>query len=86
MNYSCYQKGDIIVQESGKITIHLRECPRNVQVFFKRHHHVPCDPGHHHSDHLEWEVRKSGIFFHKYILVIKWKVHTLREIIWSVNY
>lgn len=81
-----HQNGDIVVAGHNRIEIRLEDMPRSVQCFFKhKHHPVPCDP-HHHHDSFEWTVHRVGFFYKYYILTIKWKVSSVREIVWLVNY
>lgn len=90
------QRGDLTVSGHNEIEIHLQDLPHHVDVKFKPKHEPPsCDHGHHHHhghrhrghghnhDHLEWKIKRSSR--RSYILVIKWKVHGVREIVYSVS-
>lgn len=91
--HTTHQTGELIVSQHGEVEIPLRDLPHRVEVFFKPIHEPPtCDHGHHHhhhhphhKDHLEWEIHKRS-HGHTHVLEIKWKVHDVREIIWSVSY
>lgn len=86
-----HQTGQLTVAQHGEVEIPLKSLPHRVEVKFKPKHEPPtCDHGHrhhhhHHKDHLKWEIRcrRRG---RAYVLEIKWKVHDVREIIWSVSY
>lgn len=83
------QNGELVVIGNDQVEIPLQDLPHRVEVFFKPKHEPPtCEHGHHHHhhhDHVEWEVerRRHG---HTYVLEIKWRVHDVREIVWSVSY
>jgi len=79
------QSGELLV--TGKDTAHipLHKFPSEVKVHFKGHEEVvPCNP--HHSDTLEWEVHHSNTVPGGYVLLIKWSVTNVREIVWHVYY
>lgn len=83
-----HETGELIVSQRGEVEISLRDLPHRVEVFFKPKHEPPtCEHGHHHhhEDHLEWEIHHRH-HEHAYVLEIKWNVHDVREIIWSVSY
>lgn len=86
------QRGDLTVSGHNEIEIHLQDLPHHVDVRFKpKHEPPPCDHGHHHHhhhhghdhDHLEWDIKRSHR--HTYILIIKWKVRGVREIVYLVS-
>lgn len=78
------QSGELIVIGSGEITIKLRECPSGIKCRFRHEHHIiPCNPQH--SDSLEYEVRVSRKH-EGYVLVIRWEVSGVREILWRTHY
>jgi hypothetical protein len=78
------QSGELIVIGKNTVTIKLRDCPSVIKCRFRHEHHiVPCNPNH--SDSLEYEVRfsrKLGC----YVLIIKWEVSGVREILWHSHY
>jgi len=79
--------GELIVVGHDKVHIPLIEFPHRVEVQFKHVTPPSCDPHHHHhhhSDELEWEVHRNygGHHKHQFTLIIKWKVHEVREIFW----
>ena len=87
-----HHTGELIVSQHGEVEIAMRDLPHRIEVMFKPKHDFPtCDHGHHHhrplhlKDHVEWKIhhRHHG---RSYTLKIKWKVHDVREIIWSVSY
>lgn len=83
------QDGELIVNGHDKIEIHLKDFPRHVDVHFKhKNAPPPCDPQHgHHSDRLSWEVhRKFKQHHYHYVLIIKWHVSVVREILWHTFY
>lgn len=83
------QSGKLVVVGCEKVIIPLRDLPHRVEVHFKRKEAPPpCDPHNHHIDKLEYEVHRHyhGHCRNQYTLVIKWKVHDIREILWHVYY
>jgi hypothetical protein len=80
--------GELVVVGNDKVRIKLQALPHRIEVHFKKKNDPPpCDPHHHHhhSDRLEWEV-KYNRGHNEYTLTIKWKVHDVREIFWTVYY
>jgi len=83
------QEGRLVVVGKAKITIPLLDLPHRVEVHFKRKPpSPPCDHHRKHHDKLEYEVHRHYVSHcsHQYTLVIKWKVHSIREIFWHVYY
>lgn len=74
--------GELFVIGKEEIFIRLKHTePKTVLVEFKGHqHHIPCNP---HHDKLEWEIMHKGDY---YVLVIKWDVQGIREVVWAVSY
>lgn len=97
--HSKQQRGDLTVSGHNEIEIHLQDLPHRVDVKFKSKPEPPsCDHGHHHHvhgrghghhghghdhDHLEWKIKRSSR--RSYVLVIKWKVHGVREIVYIIS-
>lgn len=83
------QSGDLVVVGNSKVIIPLRDLPFRVEVHFrKKPGPVPCDPHHRKKDKLKYEVHRHyvGHCRNQYTLVIKWQVHSIREIFWNVYY
>lgn len=84
-NFIPDQAGELVVTGIGvaDIPLHPHQQPERLHVEFKDHRHepVPCNPQH--SDSLEWDLHYKHS---RYVLVIKWNVSALREIVWSVRY
>jgi hypothetical protein len=84
------QGGELVVVGHDKAYIPLKDLPHRVDVQFRhKKEPPPCDPHHHHPDELEYEVHRNyGDHYHNhhYTLIIKWKVHDVREIIWFASY
>ena len=83
------QSGELIVTGKVKATIPLNGIPSEVKVHFKHELEMtPCNP--HHRDCLEYEVHTNhhqGHHHHgKFVLLIKWEVSGVREIVWKVSY
>lgn len=80
------QAGELIVTGKDKAIIPLHGLPREVKAHFKHpFDHVPCNP--HHEDCLEYEVQSNHHHHHRgFVLVIKWHVSGVREIVWHVHY
>ncbi len=73
--------GELTVSGQGETEIQLDSLPRFIEMKFREsEHHVPCDP---HHDKLHHEVRR---IHHKYFLVIKWHVASVREIVWAIYF
>ena len=78
------QSGELIVIGKDQVVILLHGMPDGIKCRFRHEHHiVPCNP--HHVDSLEYEVRANH-HCKGYVLVIKWNVSGVREIIWHVHY
>jgi hypothetical protein len=93
------QSGELTVTNKGETAILLSGNPRTVNVHFEPEPDpVPCNPHHHHDDHLSYEIRHEDEdkrhhhdrpHIHRdrqFYLVIKWSVHDVRTIHWSVYY
>jgi hypothetical protein len=97
-----FESGELIITGDDAVEIHLNDIPHHVSVHFKKKPHPsPCDHhGHHHHhdddnddddhdherhDKLEWEIQRSH-HNQKYRLIIKWKVSSVREILWLADY
>lgn len=86
-------KGELTITGHDHIELELDRRPEHITVHFKeeKHHHVPCNPGHHDElDYLLHEREECSNFsirkHHQYILEIKWRVHGSRIIEWRVHY
>lgn len=72
---------DLTVTDKGHTEIPLESLPRLIEVKFKDScDPIPCDP---HHDKLHYEVERRK---HKYFLVIKWHVSSVREIIGAIYF
>lgn len=86
-HFEPHQSGDLFVTGQGKVEIRLLDRhrpPEEIFVFLKEHHHhhhVPCNP--HTLEEVECELHFKE---HHYVLVIKWHVTDVREIVWAVRY
>lgn len=80
------QSGELIVIGKDKAVIPLHGFPCAVKAYFKHNMHlIPCNPNH--SDSLEYEVMVAHQNKHKgFVLVIKWNVSGVRDIVWHVHY
>jgi hypothetical protein len=80
------QKGELIVIGKNHYEVGLDKFPAKVEVKFKKEEHdtVPCNPGD--EDSLEYEVHASNHHHSKLMLLIKWSVSSVREIVWEVFY
>ena len=83
------QAGELIVTGRDRAVIPLHGLPREVKCHFKHGCDVvPCNP--HHEDCLEYEVESHHSHHHNhhrsFVLVIKWHVSGVREIVWRVHY
>jgi len=81
------QAGELIVTGKDKAVIPLHGLPRKVNVHFKHGCDVvPCNPQH--EDCLEYEIQSNHCHHHHhdFVLVIKWHVSGVREIVWTVHY
>lgn len=92
------QSGELTVSGEGTTRIVLRGRPHHTRVNFKHNHHpVPCNH-HHHHDELDWYVDHEDEdprhhhdpgHIHRdrqWVLVIKWEVEGVREIIWHASF
>lgn len=76
------QSGELIVAGKDHIRIELHHFPKVVCVEFKGCIVVPpCTPQH--DDSLEYEVRST--IYGTHVLLIKWDVSNVREIVWSTR-
>ena len=92
------QSGELTVSDRGSIRIVLRGKPHHVRVHFKHEHHpVPCNHHHHHDeldytvDHEDEDPRHHHDMPHlhrerQWVLLIKWYVEGVREVIWSATF
>jgi hypothetical protein len=89
----CYkpedQSGEIVVSGVGDIEIKLHKSVEYNDVcvdFVDDYSIVPCNP--HHHDHLHWNIVKKHKYGKKYeyVLIIYWKVRSIRTIEWAVHY
>lgn len=92
------QSGELTVTGKSSTRILLTGYPHRVTVRFIETDPVPCNPHHHHYDHLHYEIEKldedprhhhdPGHNHHdrQFYLVINWEVAGVREIYWSVHY
>ena len=77
-------EGRLFVSGDGILEFKLNHQPDHVFVYFEDDCNpvpcVPCNPGA--DDQLNWRV-----LHHKkhHILLIEWKVNTMREIVWKVS-
>ena len=81
--------GHLVVVGKSKIIIPLRDMPYRVEVYFKKNPGPPpCVPIKKNRDRLEYKVIRSYTSHCRqmYTLVIKWKVHGIREIFWNAYY
>lgn len=79
------QSGELTVTGKDRAIIPLHHFPSEVKVRFADHEEkVPCN--HHHHDELEWEIHASNVVVGGYVLVIRWSVTNVREIVWHVAY
>jgi hypothetical protein len=79
------QAGELIVTGKNSIHIPLDRLPAEIKVHFKDEvEPVPCNP--HNVDYLEYEVHSSNHHHHGFVLVIKWSVSGVREIVWTALY
>lgn len=74
--------GELSVIGKNLFQVELKKSlPHSVLVEFLDHpHHIPCHP---HHDKLEWEVHDRH---HGFVLVIKWDVHSVRQIFYVVSF
>lgn len=79
------QSGELIVTGKDSIHIPLNHMPAEVKCRFKTDiEMVPCNP--HHVDWLEATVHTSNTCHSGLVLLIKWHVEGVREIVWEVLY
>lgn len=79
------QSGELIVTGKDKAVIPLHGNPCRISCQFKHSHDVvPCNP--HHEDYLEYDVHISHSHHSGYVLIIKWSVSGVREIVWHAHY
>lgn len=91
---SIMQSGELVVTGHDRVEIFLSERPEKVKVHFLDNQcDVPCNHGH--RDELFWFIHKKDHVHHhhgrnhyssNYTLTIKWHVHNVRQIAWSVQY
>lgn len=93
------EMGELTVVGENDIEIPLKELPEHMSVRFKKRTNTsPCNILGEHNDRLEWEVHKKSDHsnrscrpnhydgHHKYYLVIRWYVSSVREIVWEATY
>lgn len=79
------QQGELFVSGTNSIRIPLDKFPSDVKVDFKHQAEiVPCNPGD--VDFVEYEVHASNTVRSGYVLLIKWKVSAVREVVYRVFY
>lgn len=79
------QSGELIVTGHNSIHIPLEKMPHEAWARFKDEPTlVPCDP--HNVDWLEYSVHVSHTTRSGFVLLIKWGVSSVREIVWHVRY
>ena len=79
------QQGELFVSGKNSIRIPLEKFPSEVKCHFKHEAQiVPCNPGE--VDYLEYEVHCSNTVRSGYILLIKWKVSAVREVVYRIFY
>jgi hypothetical protein len=77
------QSGELVIIGQNQVNIYLKDMPAKVTCKFKHEGYemVPCNPCN--ADCLEFEVcYQRGSF----VLKIKWKVSSVRDIIWAAYY
>jgi len=78
--------GHLCVSGCGDLEIPLKHRPENTFVYFSEDPSChPCNPGS--NDYLEWEVvhTHGPHSHHEYLLIIKWNVSSMREVIWRID-
>ena len=80
------QSGELTLSNHGHIDLPLKHFPSKVEVYFLDNGHipVPCNP--HQPDELEYEVHSSNLVLGRFVLKIKWRVATVREVVYKVYY
>jgi hypothetical protein len=79
------QSGELTVTGKNSIHIPLEHLPAEVKVYFKDDCEVvPCNP--HHVDRLEYEVHTNNKHHMHFMLIVKWDVSDVREIVWHVSF
>lgn len=79
------QSGELIVTGTNSIHIPLDRMPSEVKAHFKDEFELtPCNP--HNADWLEYAVHASNTVRSGLVLVIKWSVSGVREIVWRASY
>jgi hypothetical protein len=79
------QSGELVVTGKDKVYIPLHKFPSEVHAKFKHDSSVvPCNP--HHADQLEYEIHVSNTVLSGFVLLIKWNVTGVREVVWRVSY
>jgi hypothetical protein len=80
------QSGELVVSSKGDVNILLEKLPAEVKVHFKHEKEiVPCNPSH--VDELQYSVHTNNNSHHyKFVLIIKWNVSGVREIVWEALY
>jgi hypothetical protein len=73
--------GELVVTGKGETEIPLESLPRLVEMKFKDcQDPVPCNP---HHDKFHHEIHRKD---HKYFMIIKWNVSSVREIVWAIYF
>jgi len=79
------QSGELTVTGKNSIQIPLEHIPTEVKVHFKDHFvMVPCNPQN--ADSLEYEVHTTNKHHNHFVLIIKWNVSSVREVVWHVAF
>lgn len=77
------QKGELVVVGKNSIHIPLDGFPRNFKVYFKNECEiVPCNPQD--VDYIECDVHASNTNRGGFVLVVKWGVSGVRDVIYEV--
>lgn len=79
------QKGELVITGSNSIRIPLDGRPRHFNVYFKHESEiVPCNPQD--VDYIECDTHASNTTRSGFVLVIKWSVSGVREVVYEVSF
>ena len=79
------QKGELVVTGKNSIRIPLDGFPKSIKVYFKNVSEiVPCNPND--VDFVECDIHTSNSTRSGYILLIKWNVSGVREIVYEATF
>jgi len=79
------QKGELVIVGKNTINIPLDSLPRHYKAYFKNECEiVPCNPQD--VDFIECDVHASNTTRGGYVLVIKWSVSGVRDVVYEVSY